>query len=74
MRYLSCKFRAGIECGESGEVCDSCGWNPLVEAEREQLIRSGEVKGYLKFDLENLTNRIESMQKNNRKRRGEDDG
>ena len=67
--YPSCKFRTGIECGS--DECDKCGWNPIVEAEREQKLRNGAVKSYLKIDLGKLNNKLDYMHQKNRKNQKE---
>lgn len=42
---LSCRFRGvGVICTREeykNGKCDSCGWNPLVEAERTKEIKDG---------------------------------
>lgn len=42
---VPCKFRGtGIECPKSDfrrGLCESCGWNPLVEAERKKEVENG---------------------------------
>lgn len=34
--------------------CETCGWNPKVEAERKELLRSGKVKTFLIRDVKEL--------------------
>lgn len=34
----SCKFRKSVRC-ERHKGCDSCGFNPIVEHERNNLLR-----------------------------------
>ena len=48
---MSCKYRGGgIVCSMGYlDNCETCGWNPTVEAERKKKLRSGEVKTYLKI-------------------------
>ena len=45
-----CKFRTGVECGLYGERCKTCGWNPVVEADRIKEIMDGG-QPYLKINL-----------------------
>ena len=73
MNYPPCKYRLGIECGNWGDECERCGWNPTVEAERIAKLKSGDVKTYLTIDLKTLNNRLDYMHQKNRKLKGEAD-
>ena len=48
-----CPYRKAMVCYES-EECKKCGWNPEVEAERLEKLKSGEVKSYLHINLKLL--------------------
>lgn len=48
---MSCKYRGGgIVCSMGYlDNCETCGWNPAVEAERKKNLRSGKIKSYLRI-------------------------
>ncbi len=51
---MSCPYRCNIICGPRVSHCDDCGWNPKVEEERKQKLRSGKVKSFLKLNKKEL--------------------
>ena len=56
-----CKYRTGVECGLYGERCKTCGWSPVVEADRIKEIRDGG-KPYLKINMKYFTKYLESKE------------
>ena len=53
---IYCKYRYGVEC--STQLCNKCGWNPIVEPERIDNMKNGR-KPYLKIDLSKVRKKVE---------------
>lgn len=52
-RVIGCPYRSGLRCVK-GPSCETCGWNPEVEREREGNLYSGKVKTYLHLNLSSI--------------------
>lgn len=37
-----CDFRLGVECTDK-KICNSCGWNPIEENRRIQIIKNSDI-------------------------------
>ena len=48
--FFYCKFRNGVECSKYDQHCETCGWNPTVEAGRIKDIKDGKMQSYLKIN------------------------
>lgn len=63
--------KCSVHCADfalSPETCETCGWNPVEHERRVKLLRSGEVKSFLKVDIKALQKKYGPLEED-----GEDD-